>query len=236
MARLFHPKKTDTWRATGTAAEWAVYNPVLALGVFGLESDTKLLKLGDGVTAWNSLKYLFTMLDETTGLRWDDLRFEAQGINPSGSTSPATVDTDDGSLKFVHTANNIVAGFGQMPHAWAEGTDIKPHVHIQFKNLEAATSSVWQLEYKIANVNEDFPALWTALSVIYANPQNVNRHCLAAWTAINMTGKRDSCGIKWRISRLSNDANDTHTNFVNLLEFDIHYQSNSRGSILEYPS
>lgn len=39
----------------GTEAEWAVANPVLGLGEFGLATDTRELKLGDGVTAWNVL-------------------------------------------------------------------------------------------------------------------------------------------------------------------------------------
>jgi hypothetical protein len=42
-----------------TAANWTSVNPVLALGEFGFETDTKKMKLGDGSTAWNSLGYLF---------------------------------------------------------------------------------------------------------------------------------------------------------------------------------
>lgn len=39
----------------GTAAQWAAANPVLALAEPGYETDTRVLKLGNGVTAWNSL-------------------------------------------------------------------------------------------------------------------------------------------------------------------------------------
>lgn len=39
----------------GTAAAWAAQNPVLADGELGFETDTKIVKLGDGVTAWNDL-------------------------------------------------------------------------------------------------------------------------------------------------------------------------------------
>lgn len=41
----------------GLASEWTAANPTLLAGEWGLETDTKLTKLGDGVTAWNSLKY-----------------------------------------------------------------------------------------------------------------------------------------------------------------------------------
>jgi hypothetical protein len=43
----------------GTAAEWASQNPVLEDGEIGFETDTKVLKLGDGVTAWVSLTSAF---------------------------------------------------------------------------------------------------------------------------------------------------------------------------------
>jgi hypothetical protein len=43
----------------GTAAQWTAANPVLALRELGVETDTGADKLGDGVTAWNSLAYRF---------------------------------------------------------------------------------------------------------------------------------------------------------------------------------
>ena len=39
------------------AATWTSVNPVLMLGEVGWETDTRKSKLGDGVTAWNSLPY-----------------------------------------------------------------------------------------------------------------------------------------------------------------------------------
>jgi hypothetical protein len=39
------------------ATNWTIQNPVLQLGEFGWETDTLKAKLGDGVTAWNSLDY-----------------------------------------------------------------------------------------------------------------------------------------------------------------------------------
>lgn len=41
----------------GTAASWTATNPILADGEMGLEKDTKKIKFGDGITAWNSLTY-----------------------------------------------------------------------------------------------------------------------------------------------------------------------------------
>lgn len=40
-----------------TSANWSANNPVLLNGEFGIETDTKRFKFGDGATAWNSLGY-----------------------------------------------------------------------------------------------------------------------------------------------------------------------------------
>ena len=40
------------------AADWVTRNPILAQGEYGLESDTFLIKVGDGVTDWIHLRYL----------------------------------------------------------------------------------------------------------------------------------------------------------------------------------
>lgn len=41
----------------GTRSEWRTSNPILAKGEMGLETDTKLYKIGDGFTPWNSINY-----------------------------------------------------------------------------------------------------------------------------------------------------------------------------------
>ena len=41
----------------GTAARWRTVNPVLEEGEQGFETDTKMIKIGDGVTHWNNLEY-----------------------------------------------------------------------------------------------------------------------------------------------------------------------------------
>lgn len=41
----------------GSAADWTTQNPTLSLGEPGLESDTGLIKVGDGVKSWQQLPY-----------------------------------------------------------------------------------------------------------------------------------------------------------------------------------
>jgi hypothetical protein len=41
----------------GLQSEWQAANPILAEGELGLELDTKLYKIGNGIDGWNSLGY-----------------------------------------------------------------------------------------------------------------------------------------------------------------------------------
>jgi hypothetical protein len=52
----------------GTAQEWTDANPILGSGEPGYETDTKYIKIGNGVTAWNSLPYYHTGM-----IPWDSV-------------------------------------------------------------------------------------------------------------------------------------------------------------------
>ena len=41
----------------GTALEWSTVNPILAQGEMGIETDTSLFKVGNGIDNWNELDY-----------------------------------------------------------------------------------------------------------------------------------------------------------------------------------
>lgn len=49
----------------GLAASWTSVNPTLALGEVGIETDTRKMKVGDGVTPWTGLSY--------TVVAWSDV-------------------------------------------------------------------------------------------------------------------------------------------------------------------
>ena len=55
-----------------TLAQWVLYNPRLSVAEFGFESDTGMLKIGDGVTYWNDLEYFTGNPDETITWRTPD--------------------------------------------------------------------------------------------------------------------------------------------------------------------
>jgi hypothetical protein len=70
----------------GIAAEWTSANPTLAAGEFGFETDTGKAKIGNGVTAWNSLAYSITGTDgDITGVT------AGTGLTGGGTSGTVTV-------------------------------------------------------------------------------------------------------------------------------------------------
>ena len=64
-----------------TAANWTSENPVLMDGELGLETDTRLYKIGDGVTAWASLAY------RTLSSEFDILTLNEQASDPAAASA-----------------------------------------------------------------------------------------------------------------------------------------------------
>lgn len=67
-----------------TAAQWTTVNPTLAAGEHGLETDTRLEKIGDGVTAWTALPYTTSALVAKTSL---SLNVKDYGATGDGATN-----------------------------------------------------------------------------------------------------------------------------------------------------
>lgn len=162
---------------------------------------------------------------------WDDLRFPAQGINPPGQPSDPNVSTTDGSLIFSASNTNIIAGIAQMPHGWAEGTTIKPHIHWYPVNTNAG-DVLWRFEYEIISMG-DVPAQdYTADDLVVST--DVGKYSIDGFSDLTMTGRQVSDLIAWKVSRIGGDALDTYAGTAHLYEFDIHYQIDSLGSEREF--
>lgn len=106
----------------GVASLWTSANPILADGEEGFETDTGRMKLGNGVTAWNSLAYFFPgSLDQLTvdvsggtiTLNLGNLKertfvgLAAIGTIKTWAFSNAAVAIMIHSLKFVMSSLNI---------------------------------------------------------------------------------------------------------------------------------
>ena len=79
----FKGDKGDTGTTSSivkTAAEWESRNPVLGAGVFGFDSTNKIIKAGDGTTAWNALPAFSTTHFTFATAEWSDIsRITATG-------------------------------------------------------------------------------------------------------------------------------------------------------------
>lgn len=101
------------------ASNWTIRDPVLAQGEYGLEQDTFLIKVGDGVRTWSNLPYLnklnatyFKLLEDGTMTFSDEFMntiaaLEAaagQAITKLEVTDPPVKDIDVPNKKYVDDA------------------------------------------------------------------------------------------------------------------------------------
>lgn len=91
----------------GTAAAWTSANPVLMSAEPGLETDTKKVKYGDGVTVWTSLPYSggAATFADLTGSPYDNTALSAVLRNTRTATGAgASLQADDNALIFFDSA------------------------------------------------------------------------------------------------------------------------------------
>jgi hypothetical protein len=168
----------------------------------------------------------------------EDLRFPSQGINPPGAPSDATRSSTTGLLEFSGSADNVIAGSFQMPHAWAAGTSIVPHLHLILANSAAGAVSRWRFDYAIVNINgvlaADYGAAMyttgTAVSCTAADPATPRKHIILSLGTISMSGITESAIVLWKITRLAaSDGADNDTGAIVLTDFDVHYKVEKLG-------
>lgn len=83
-----------------TAANWTAKNPVLLDGELGVETDTTFFKIGDGDTAWTSLKYVTSksaVYDNSGNVIADTYAKKTEvtvkGVKVDGAASPLVPDS-----------------------------------------------------------------------------------------------------------------------------------------------
>lgn len=178
---------------------------------------------------------------EITGEAWEDLRFPAQGIALGGLTSPPGQATD-GTLLFDSGASiETIAGVAQLPHAWDEGTAIIPHVHWG-KVATGAGNVLWRFRYRVADIGGVFSAWssWDSGTDVVTVDATADKHYLATFSEIDMSGKTLSSIITWQFGRDPTNGADTYVaGDAKLYEVDFHYRVNTFGSrqeaIKDYP-
>ncbi len=110
-----------------TASNWNNNNTVLLAGEWGIESDTKKFKIGDGVTAWSGLDYVpipdtnrlltgnltiggdLTVNGATTEISTQNLLVEDKNIELGRVTTPSDSLADNGGLTLKGTTDKTIS-------------------------------------------------------------------------------------------------------------------------------
>ena len=101
-----------------TANNWTTRNPVLAQGEYGLETDTFLIKVGDGVKDWAHLPYLNKL--DASYFKW---------------SSDGTITFSD---SFAQTINNIIINAGGSAHLVIADDPVEETDPVNLRFLQSA--------------------------------------------------------------------------------------------------
>jgi hypothetical protein len=179
----------------------------------------------------------------TVGEYWDDLRFPFTGRNIDVSTGRIDYDYTDLGITFQSNARyNVseqVSMIAQLPHAWKEGSAVRPHIH--WLQTSSADPN-WLLLYRVYS-NGEAPGSFTAVkwsSHIFTYSSGTLCQ-ITTFPEISMTGKTVSCFIDFKFYRDNDDTSglfsgndDSGIGAITVKEFDVHYLTNSPGSTSEY--
>ena len=164
---------------------------------------------------------------------WEDLRFPASAARLGGANPADLAAYRDGVvLAFASNADEYMYVLAQLPHRWAEGTDIIAHIHwcLPIAGSGGGVENVkWDLTHSWSDIGGAIPD--SSALTITRDVQNIaaNLHMLNNFTTISGSGKDKSSCLIISIKRDTTVAND-YANDVYIIEFDIHYEVNRAGS------
>ncbi len=149
-------------------------------------------------------------------------------ISPNNS-KPDFDYTNIGMLFPQNDDTEIVYAAFQMPHSYAVGTNIRPHLHVgQTQDLQA----VFKIDYVWVSIGEELGS-WTTITLDEYAVEYVSgtlHQILKSSTEIDGTGKGISSILKCKLYRDDN----VYTGDMLVSDFDIHYQEDSNGSKEEF--
>lgn len=159
------------------ANNWTTRNPTLALGEFGLETNTYLLKIGDGVRDWAHLPYL-NKLNETYFQRAND-------------------GTLTFSNSFVETINNLINSAGGSAQIIINNDPTQPTDPVNLRYLEWAIAHAGHLKRAVV---QELPSSDIDENTLYMVPAQSGDHyeeymyINGAWDMVGTTGDGGSSG------------------------------------------
>lgn len=98
----------------GTAAQWASVNPTLAAGEPGIETDTGVLKIGDGSANWDALDPVLDGTYAPLSSPVGSYTYDGNGnveTTPDGTTYTWESDGSGGYRVATETVNGVTRTF-----------------------------------------------------------------------------------------------------------------------------
>jgi hypothetical protein len=115
------------------STKWSSLNPTLLSGEFGYETDTGLVKIGDGESSWNDLPYL----------NGNESYFYFD------SAGELHLQKDDTTIITSETVNSYVP-----QHFYNEGSDtIATNLHVEIPSMEVDSVEAKSLAVITENIN-----------------------------------------------------------------------------------
>ena len=201
---------------------------------FAIESDGTM-RLDNAATVWNDL---MVYPDATTR---GGSKTPVWGGQSSTAFKKNSGGTSQGVFLWMFSASTEQEIYFcvQIPHCYKVGSAIYPHVHwTTITGTPSGTNVVWGLEYSVVAIGGSFPLT----NIIYTNtvisqigtPSGTGQHLINSFPSISGTGIGISTIMVCRLFRAVEDSNDTFSNEVGFLGFDIHYESDTQGSRSEF--
>jgi hypothetical protein len=176
---------------------------------------------------------------------WDDLRIVPGAFEFDGVGDPSLEDWQPGGTGTTYKVYKFQKGkyvFAscQMPHTYKEGSNLYFHIHwtpCDRGSEESGNKVGWKVDYSIANVGSAFPSSNT-LDFSDACTGIDDQHEITSSVAVSGELLTISHMIMLKIYRSDTGDDDTWSGTTTaqspaLLEFDIHHQKNTNGSLNE---
>ena len=164
------------------AADWTTRNPILAQGEYGLETDTFLIKIGNGVSDWTHLPYLNKL--DASYFKW-------------GQNGIITF-----SDEFAQTINNIIINAGGSAKLVISDDPVEETDPVNLRFLQAAIAeAILNAHHLKRQVVQSLPSATSAdpdtLYMILAQSEDHYEEYMAingTWDMVGSTGDGGSGG------------------------------------------
>jgi hypothetical protein len=189
------------------AQQWANINPILAQGELGIEIDTSRIKIGDGVTPWNSLRYERPLETESNAAntlvkRDADGNFEAGAISATlignASTSTRLANARQIQMTGAVTASGSFDGSANLN--LATNLEVVPSLpHYNPNDLEATgTYSLVQVDSRGRVIGAQLASTLSDYGITDAQPLDSDLTSLATLTTLGLLSRTSQGSILTR--------------------------------------